>query len=136
MEPESQVVSTSPQPMPITPVPDNRAPDRQLVAPVWHTILLVALFLGNSYFSATHMPTAHDGAPSERVLILQYAITIGFELFLLALVWVGLKLKNVKMRDLIGGRWKSPEDFLLDVAIAIKSRIFTFLSFRHSLAAP
>jgi len=52
-------------------------------------------------------------------LILQYAVTIGFELFLLALVWVGLRLKKVKMRELIGGRWKAPEDFLLDVAIAV-----------------
>lgn len=119
MEPESHVVSTSPQPISTTPAPGPQVPDRQLIAPVWHTILLIALFLGNSYFSATHMPTTHDGAPSERILILQYAVTIGFELFLLALVWVGLRLKKVKMRELIGGRWKAPEDFLLDVAIAV-----------------
>jgi hypothetical protein len=51
--------------------------------------------------------------------MLQYGITIGFELFLLLLVWVGLRLKGVKLRELIGGRWETPEDFLLDVAIAV-----------------
>lgn len=51
--------------------------------------------------------------------MLQYGVTIGFELFLLLLVWVGLALKGTKMRELIGGRWATVEDFLLDLALAV-----------------
>lgn len=100
-------------------MPLTQAPERQLVAPVWHTILLLGLFLVNSYFSTTHLPSAGDRPIPEKVLILQYGITIGFELFLLLLVWIGLRLKKVKLRELIGGRWDTPEDFLLDIAIAV-----------------
>src|SRR5947207_10106671 len=114
MEPESQIVSTPPTPVPLTPTPDRR-----LIAPIWHTIALLLLFLGNSYFSATHLPTAREGPPPERILILQYGVTIGFEFFLLLLVWVGLRLNGTKLKELIGGRWASVEDFLLDLAMAI-----------------
>ena len=114
MEPQSQIVPTPPPAVPLTPTPN-----RQLIAPVWHTIVLLLLFLGNSYFSATSMPTAREGPPPERILILQYGVTIGFEFFLLLLVWVGLRLKGVKLRELIGGRWQAVEDFLLDFVIAL-----------------
>jgi hypothetical protein len=81
--------------------------------------VLLLLFLGVSYFGATHKPTPHEAAPSERDLILQYSLTIAFEFFLLLVVWVGLRLKGTKLRDVIGGRWQSFEDFLLDFAMAI-----------------
>src|ERR1700731_3650969 len=111
MEPESQVVSTPPPPMPLT-----QAPNRQLLAPVWHTIFMVVLVVVFSYIGA-HAP-APAGAVSQKELIVQYAVTIAFELFLLLLVWWGLRLNKNRMRDLIGGRWNTPEDFLLDIAIA------------------
>jgi len=114
MEFEPQPISTPPPYVPITP-----EPKRQLIAPIWHTVVLVLLFLLNSYFSATHMPTMHEGPPSERTLMLQYGVTIGFELFLLFLVWVGLAIKGTKMREVIGGRWATIEDFLLDLALAV-----------------
>lgn len=114
MDLESQF---APPPPPAAPIPTN--PNRQLIAPLWHTGLLLVLFLGNSFVGATHAPTAHEGPPPERILMLQYGITIGFELFLLALVWMGITLKGGKLRDLIGGRWKTVEDFLLDFAMAI-----------------
>jgi len=55
----------------------------------------------------------------ERILIFQYLFNIGYQFFLLLMVWGGLRLKKVKIRDLIGGRWATPEDFLVDAAIAI-----------------
>ncbi len=113
MEPEPQLIATPP------PLPIAQGPQQQLIAPIWHTIALILLFLLNSYYSATHLPTMHDGPPSERTLMLQYGVTIGFELFLLLLVWVGLALKGTKMRELIGGRWATIEDFLLDLALAV-----------------
>ena len=59
--------------------------------------------------------------------MLQYGITIGFEFFLLFLVWFGIAQKGVKLRDLIGGRWATVEDFLLDFAMAVGFVMATLL---------
>jgi hypothetical protein len=113
MEPEPQIVTPPP-------ISETERPHRKLLAPIWHTILLIALLVGNSYFSARHLPGATPAASqvSQRVLIIQYAATIGFEVFLFLLVWWGLRLRKTSMRELIGGRWNTPEHFLLDVALA------------------
>ena|SRR5437764_7010465 len=106
MEPESQIVFTPPTPAPITTTPITPPPDRQLIAPLWHTVLLLLLFLGVSYFGATHKPTPRETAPPERDLILQYSVTIAFEFFLLLVVWVGLKLRGMRLIDFFKGRWE------------------------------
>ncbi len=97
-------------------------PEKRLLAPAWHTLVLVTLMLINSFFTASYMSRAVSHAASggpRNMRLLQYGLTIAFELFLLFLVWVGLRLKRTKLRDLIGGRWNTPEDFLLDIAIAL-----------------
>ncbi len=93
----------------------------KLLAPIWHTVLIVLLLVGNSFVSAMVSSRAIAHGPNlitERARIFQYAFTIVLEFFLLFLVWIGLRLKQVKIRELIGGRWATPEAFLLDVAIA------------------
>lgn len=112
------------EPQPLTP-PDAMPgpiapPEKKLIAPVWHTILIVVIMLVNSYFTAKVLG-AHRGPAtgSSTARTWDYVFTIGFELFLFLLVWLGLWMKKFKMRDLIGGRWSSPEDFLMDVGIAI-----------------
>jgi len=47
-----------------------------------------------------------------------YLVTIAYEWLFTAYVWWGVRRSGGTMRELIGGRWKSVEDFLLDVAIA------------------
>ena len=48
-----------------------------------------------------------------------YLITIAWEwLVVLYIAW-GVRKRGVTLRDLIGGRWKTPEDFLIDVGIAV-----------------
>src|SRR5258708_2381940 len=110
--------STINVPPPIEPV---ASPDKQLLAPVWHTIALLALILFNSFGTAALLPrsAAHAISDSPHARLFVYGFTVLFELFLLFLVWIGLRLKRVSIRELIGGRWKNPEDFLLDVGIAI-----------------
>jgi hypothetical protein len=112
------------EPEPITPSEVPTAPvvpsGRKLLAPIWHTVLVVAIMLGNSYFTASYM-TAHrkSGVADSGPRAANYLFTIGFELFLLVLVAAGLWLKKRRLRDLIGGKWNSPEDFLIDLGIAV-----------------
>ena len=92
-------------------------PQRKLLAPVWHTLLIVLIMLLNSYGSAKLASGAvgQDAkAITENVRLVQYAVTIVLEFFLLFLVWIGLRMKGTRMRDLIGGRWDTAEAFWLE----------------------
>jgi len=106
------------QPEPITPVGTlPLATEKKLLAPIWHTILIVVIMLANSYFTAKLLNISGTKVAGSRTW--DYIFTIGFELFLLLLVWLGLRMKRYSMRELIGGKWNTPEDFLIDVGIAI-----------------
>jgi len=83
-----------------------------LLAPWWHTAVLVAVLLlasvnGNR---AQHPLTAGSKVP-------QYLWTMGWEWLLLGFVVLGTR-KRLRLRDLIGGRWATWEDFFLDVVYA------------------
>ena len=94
------------------------ANERRLVAPLWHTVLFIVVLLANSFFTARTLPKVASGATGKQ-RIFEYAFTIGFEIVLLLFAWFGIRLRGVKMRELIGGRWESIEDFLIDIGIAI-----------------
>ena len=98
---------------PIAPAP---APDKPaLIAPLWHTLLLTALILGNSLLGSSKVGAVHGSG--SRLLL--YGGTFITQLVLILLVWFGIRLRGVRMRDLIGGRWETVEAFLLDVGIAL-----------------
>jgi uncharacterized protein len=94
---------------------------RKLLAPIWHTLVMIVIVLGNSAFTAYAaskvMRGAHSVSGTEKYF--SYVASIVLELFLLVILWFGLRLRNTSIRQLIGGKWSSPEDFLIDVAIGI-----------------
>lgn len=90
-------------------------PKPALIAPLWHTFLIAALILANSFLGSSKLG-AVQGSGSR---ILLYAGTFITQLVLILLIWFGIRLRGIRMRDLIGGRWKSVESFLLDVALAL-----------------
>jgi uncharacterized protein len=119
-------MQTDPQPVMATSDPVAGLPvstERKLLAPIWHTVLLILIVVGNSYFTATNLPKAGGGSSKSKIL--EYIFTIALEFFLLAVVWFGIRLRGVKMRDLVGGRWKSVEDVLIDIGIAAGFWIFS-----------
>jgi membrane protease YdiL (CAAX protease family) len=85
-----------------------------LIAPLWHTAIVVGLILINSFAGSSKLGAVHGSA--ARILL--YGGTFVTQLVLILLVWFGIRLRGVRMRDLIGGRWDTVEKFLLDVAIA------------------
>src|SRR5215469_14307859 len=115
-------MQTEPEPIttPEIPAALPAVPEKKLLAPVWHTVLIIVILLGNSYLTARFFAAHRDSAPASAApRTLDYLFTIGFELFLLLLVWIGLRIKRYSMRELIGGKWKTPEDFLIDIGIAL-----------------
>lgn len=97
-----------------------------LIAPLWHTVLFIAILFINSYLTAVSLPKMAAGASSkERAFA--YVFTIVWEIVLLLVVWFGIRLRRVTIKELIGGRWKSVEDFLIDVALAAGSVIAAYI---------
>jgi hypothetical protein len=84
------------------------------IIPYWHTVLLV-LVLGG--FSLLNTKSAH-GEHSGHVQVRIYIATMVYEWLFTAYIWWGVRRAGLSLRELIGGRWKSVEDFLLDLALA------------------
>lgn len=121
MQPDPATASPIPPESISVPASPIGPPEKRLLAPVWHTILIVVIMLGNSYFTAKFMASQRTGGHSAAKAgppTMDYLLTIALELFLLLLVWVGVKLKKRTLRELIGGKWSTPEDFLIDVGVA------------------
>jgi uncharacterized protein len=93
------------------------APGKKLLSPIWLTVLVICIIVSESYLEAIYLPQM-TGAPGKSTPMVWYLFTIGYEGFLLLVVWLGLRSRRVSLREIIGGRWNTPEDFLLDVAIA------------------
>jgi membrane protease YdiL (CAAX protease family) len=116
-------MSIDSQPTPDVPLPDSPAPvstpaeiKPAPIAPWWHTLLIVVLILGNSFLGSSKLEHAGSGGHGARLFL--YAGTFIMELVLVVLIWVGIRLRGVHLRDLIGGRWNRVEDFLIDVGLA------------------
>ncbi len=86
---------------------------RRLLAPWWHSVLLISLLL---LASVGGMRGQHPLASGGSRLP-EYIATMIWEWMLVGLVWLGIR-KRIRMRELIGGRWANWEDFFLDVVYA------------------
>ncbi len=89
-------------------------PARNLIAPLWHTVLLIAVLLFFSLASAGSQAEFVD--QHGRMAI--YLMTVVWEWVLTLYIFWGLRRMRVPLKDLIGERWKGSFDALLDVAIA------------------
>lgn len=88
-------LSLSPQPI---------APTSRALAPVWHTSVLIAAILALSAFGAAK--PVHLHGTSNRLFA--YATTAGMELLMLGWVVLGLRLRRIPLRSLLG---EAPGDF-------------------------
>jgi uncharacterized protein len=96
------------------PAPESLARPR-LIAPVWHTALYLAVFIGLVALGTWFAPPPIAG--SVRMGL--YAVILASEWALLATVWWGLRLGGTSMRELIGERWHSAANFIRDLGIAV-----------------
>jgi len=98
------------------------ASGRKLIAPVWHTVMLVSIFLGVTIAGALfqrHAQSTPDVLQQHPNVVPLYLSVIAVEWFLVYGVWAGIKIRGVRLRDLIGGRWRSAKDVLIDIVLAI-----------------
>src|SRR5258708_39469412 len=88
-------MTTDPQPnlgpQQAPPQPPAQA-EKRLLAPVWHTLVLVTLMLINSFFTASYMSRAVSHAASggpQKMRLVQICLTIAICVFLPVLVGGG-----------------------------------------------
>jgi uncharacterized protein len=104
-------------------VPGLKPSSPKLVASRWHTVLFVALFLALTLGGALFQRAARS--QPERLLqhpnvVPLYISLITMEWGLFFYVWKGGLLRTgTKLRDLIGGRWRSAKDVVIDASLAL-----------------
>ncbi len=91
-------------------------PPSRLIAPWWHTLLLVLLLLGTSLGGAVTVGRArhvdvHHG--------LSYGITMLWEWVLAAVVYWGLRLRQVPLRAVLGVRRPGASAWVRDAGVAM-----------------
>jgi uncharacterized protein len=95
---------------------------RGFIAPVWHTVLLVTIFLGITIAGALfqrHAQSSSGALQQHPNVVPLYLSLIAVEWLLVYGVWAGIHSRGVRLADLIGGRWHSAKDILIDIALAI-----------------
>jgi len=105
----TESIPQAPEPI----LPSDRIP---AVAPVWHTAVFVILLSGVALLQATQRLAQRETQVSSRVPL--YIQTLLFEFFLVGYVWLGVWLRGVPLKSLIGGRWARWKDFWIDVGVA------------------
>jgi uncharacterized protein len=98
-----------------TALPEGLQPasPRSAIAPAWHTLLLAVALVGHSLLG---FHTQHKFLSSHGHVML-YLVTMLWEWLMVGYVLLGIRIRKARLRDLIGGRWASPEDALIDVGL-------------------
>jgi membrane protease YdiL (CAAX protease family) len=109
-------INDSPQPSVNEPAaPVAKAPGA--IAPVWHTLVLIAGIAVISIEGARELSGPNANAEGSNKLV-TYATTIGSELLMLGWVYWGLRLRKVPFRSLFGDLSGGIKTFFLDLGIA------------------
>ncbi len=106
------------------PQPETAPDPYARVAPMWHTVSLLLVLLLMSYAgSRSEHPVA-----TNHGRIPQYVLQMAWEWVAFGYAWWGFKLAGVKLRDIVGERWKTVEDALLDIALAFGFWVLALLT--------
>lgn len=95
-------------------------PSRQQIAPIWHTLVLIAFFDGIALLGWLGMyllGRMHQPLPQEPHSVTAYSWTIILEWVAVFWVWLGVRKKGIRISDLIAGSWLDGTSFLKDVLI-------------------
>ncbi len=87
------------------------------VASYIHTFVVIVIMVCVSLMSAKTMD-ARRNIPNPVSPFGQYVTTLVWLWLLAALCYIGMRARKVRLVEVIGGRWKSFDDFLIDIAIA------------------
>jgi uncharacterized protein len=92
------------------------APPARLLAPWWHTALMVLLIAGISIAGARQL---HAGGGHPLRLVPNYSLSIAYEWVLAGIAWWGLRMRNIPLRQLMGEMRPGWRGWLADLGAAL-----------------
>lgn len=93
------------------------------IAPAWHSLVLllvIAVLSGLSAYSHGLSPLG-----SSHGSVFGYVSVIVVQWLVVGFIWLGIRRRNLTLRDLIGGRWRGWTSPLRDLGIAVAFLIFS-----------
>jgi uncharacterized protein len=100
--------------------PSSSSFSRALIAPVWHTIVFIAIFIALSvaggFFQHAAKQYAQPTVPGSSPVPGYVSVLIS-EWLLVLYVRMGVQKRGVSLRDLVGGRWATATDVIKDFAL-------------------
>jgi len=96
----------------------------KLIAPWWHTALLLLLVVATSVIGSLRSVKGSVGSHH----LANYGVTIAWEWALAGIAWWGLRLGKTSMREVLGERRRGAQEFFLDLAIASAFWIFSMMA--------
>lgn len=93
---------------------------RPLIAPLWHTLGFIAIFVGLAVVGGffQHAARQHPQTVGQRShAVPGYVSVIVIEWLLVLYVRMGVRKRGVRLRELVGGSWSKPTDVLKDFAL-------------------
>lgn len=105
----------------------NPSPDRELIAPVWHTIGFVVLIAGlsaSSYLLTRKFVVGGTLASSARRII--YSVTLAEEWVLFLYVWLAMRGRGFTVRKAVNARWENARAVWGDIRIALLALVGFF----------
>jgi membrane protease YdiL (CAAX protease family) len=92
---------------------------RKLIAPLWHTIVLLLFLIGYAFHGRTTVAHVEGMHLTSKVPL--YLFMILLELSLVSYVWfLGVKPAGGSFSALIGGKWNSAGHVLRDIGVAFQ----------------
>jgi len=98
----------------------------KLLAPLWHTAIILIILLAPSSF---WRPLGRLSSTVDRggLRIPAYVWLLAFQWSIFLILLAGPMLRKIRIRDMIGDRWHSWQDFYRDMKLAINVMVFNIL---------
>jgi uncharacterized protein len=117
MEPQDELNRGTEQQSFVSPIAEPAVYRPALIAPVWHTVVLILAIFAISFIGVYRHPAGQNPAAVNRLRT--YAVTAVLELVLIGWVAFGLRLKGISLGSLWGRASNSFRSIALDAGIAI-----------------
>ncbi len=98
--------------------PSNEAESR-LIAPGWHTAVVLVVLLALSALSVWRGARTAPGTAGPHARVVNYAVIMVWEWLTVAFIWWGVRRRGIRIADLIGGSWPRWTAILRDLGIAV-----------------
>lgn len=108
--------------MNVQPARSNQSHGRRLLAPLWHTALLIAILLLTAAGGALLQRRSGAGpglAAQHQGAIGVYLSALALDWLLFYYVWAFTSKRGTPLRELVGGKWSSLRQIAFDFGIAL-----------------